>query len=155
GVAPMVIRPIPAHTLQSSHKVVGPFLRSAKRLDQFFDSVKELTPNQRALIVDQAILLLESFYVHLPQKRAMYAVDQLQRLRLLRHRLPQFKSDRDFHAEMTDIFTSLHDLHTNYLLPAPFSYLYAWLPFKVEAYWDGNRRKYLVTRVADLFARGS
>jgi hypothetical protein len=125
------------------------------RLDQFFDTVKELTPKQRALIVDQAMLLLEGFYVHLPLKRAMYAVDPLQRLRLLRHRLPQCKSDRDFHAEMTDIFTSLHDLHTTYLLPAPFKYAYAWLPFKVEAYWDGNRRKYLVARVADWFTRGT
>jgi len=125
------------------------------RLDQFFDTVKELTPKQRALIVDQAMLLLEGFYVHLPLKRAMYAVDPLQRLRLLRHRLPQCKSDRDFHAEMTDIFTSLHDLHTTYLLPAPFKYAYAWLPFKVEAYWDGNRGKYLVARVADWFTRGT
>jgi len=125
------------------------------RLDQFFDTIKQLTPKQRALIVDQAILLLEGFYVHLPLKRAMYAVDPLQRLRLLRHRLPQVKSDRHFHAEMTDIFTSIHDLHTNYLLPAPFKYANAWLPFKVEAYWDGNRRRYLVTRVADWFTRGT
>jgi len=125
------------------------------RLDEFFNTIKELTPKQRGVIVDQAILLLEGFYVHLPLKRAMYAVDPLQRLRLLRHRLPQIKSDRQFHAEMTEIFTSLHDLHTNYLLPAPFNSSYAWLPFKVEAYWDGNRRKYLVTRVADWFTRGS
>jgi Peptidase family S41 len=147
--------PIPAHSLRGSHKVARPFLRAAMRLDQFFDSVKALTPKQRALIVDQAILLLENFYVHLPLKRAMYAVDPLQRLRLLRHRLPQFKSDRQFHAEMTDIFTSLHDLHTSYLLPAPFKYAHAWLPFKVEAYWDGDRCKYVVARVADWFTRGT
>jgi Peptidase family S41 len=151
----MARRAIPANTLRASHRVVRPFLRAAMRLDEFFDTVKELTPKQRGIMVDQAILVLESFYAHLPLKRAMYAIDPLQRLRLLRHRLPQIKSDRQFHAEMTEIFTSLHDLHTNYLLPAPFNYSYAWLPFKVEAYWDGNRRKYLVTRVADWFTRGS
>src|SRR6516165_9197565 len=150
----MAKRLIPTAVLQKTHKAVRPLFRAGIGLDQFFSKAKELTARERARIVDQAILLLEGFYAHLPLKRAMYAIDPLQRLRLLRHRLTQIKGDRQFHAEMTEILTSLHDLHTNYLLPAPFNYSYAWLPFKVEAYWDGNRRKYLVTRVADWFARG-
>jgi len=125
-------------------------------LDKFFaevNKVKELTPKQRDLIVQQAIMLLEGFYAHLPLKRAMYAVDPLQRLRLLRHRLPKFNSDRLFHAEMTDIFTSLRDRHTAYTLPTPFNDAFAWLPFKVESYFDGKRRRYLVAHVAKGFGQ--
>ena len=58
----------------------------------------------------------------------------LQRLRLLRQRLLNFKSTASFHREMTSIFTSLRDLHTNYCLPAPFKDANAWLPFKIESY---------------------
>ncbi len=142
---------IPTAALRKSHKAVRPLLKEAVGLDQFLAGIRDLRDGERALIVDQAIMLLEGFYAHLPLKRAMYAVDPLQRLRLLRHRLSQFKSDRCFHAEMTNIFTSLCDLHTNYILPVPFKDANAWLPFKVEAYFDRNRRKYLVTRVAAWF----
>jgi hypothetical protein len=38
-------------------------------------------------IAEQAIVLLESFYVHLPLKRAIHAVDPLQRLRLFQRRI--------------------------------------------------------------------
>ncbi len=40
----------------------------------------------RQLIVDQAILAIDGLYVHYWQKRAMYGVDPVQRLRLLRRR---------------------------------------------------------------------
>jgi C-terminal processing protease CtpA/Prc len=88
-------------------------------------------------------VLLEGFYAHLPLKRAMHAVDPLQRLRLLRHRLEEFPSELAFHAEMIDIFTSLRDLHTNYLLPDPFRGAAAVLPFRVEAFFEGGVRKFL------------
>jgi C-terminal processing protease CtpA/Prc len=147
----MAGRSISTAVLRKSHKAVRPLLKEAVGLDQFFAGIRDLRERERAVIVDQAIMLLEGFYAHLPLKRAMYAIDPLQRLRLLRHRLAQFKSDRRFHAEMTNIFTSLSDLHTNYVLPVPFRDANAWLPFKVEAYFDRNRRKYLVTCVAKWF----
>jgi C-terminal processing protease CtpA/Prc len=102
-------------------------------------------------IVDQAIELLASFYVHLPLKRLMYGVDPIERLRRLRHALPQMKTDRSFHAEMMAIFESLHDLHTAYLLPEPYASAHASLPFKIRACVDGGRRKYIVSRVAHWF----
>ena len=86
-------------------------LATARPLSAFLATVGALEPADRALIVDQAIVLLEGFYAHLPLKRAMHAVDPLQRLRLLRHRLEQFPSELAFHAEMTDIFTSLRPAH--------------------------------------------
>jgi C-terminal processing protease CtpA/Prc len=112
-------------------------------------------------MIDQAIMMLEGFYAHLPLKRGMYAVDPLQRLRLLRQRLLNFKSTASFHREMTSIFTSLRDLHTNYCLPAPFKDANAWLPFKIESYCGihsggdpacaPEHCRYLVTSVADWF----
>lgn len=124
-----------------------------------------MTRSDRILVVEQALILLEMTYVHLPQKRAMYAIDALQRLRLLMYQLEQ-STDRQvgdelaFHNEMTDIFTSLRDLHTNYLLPAPYNQVVAFLPFLVEQYveqstdQDGNTHDiehYIVGKLTEDF----
>ena len=96
-----------------------------------------LTLDQRKLLVDQAIVLLEQNYVHLPLKVAMHAVNPLQRLRLLRTRMDAPDDADDgaewlFHRQMSAIFHSVRDLHTNYLLPAPFAGKIAFLPFVIE-----------------------
>ena len=124
--------------------------------DQFYKTlVSDMTPKQRSVVVEQAILLLEGFYVHLPLKCAMYAVDPLRRLRLLQQQLEQRHSlaisEQHFQREMMQIFASLCDQHTVYDLPQPYNKYYAWLPFKVEACYVRDRRKYLVTRVIDGF----
>jgi len=142
---------ISAATRRKSHKIVHPFLKAAIPVARFLAKAPALTARERTCIVDQAIMLLEGFYAHLPLKREMYAVDPLRRLKLLRHRVPKLKNDALFHAEMTNIFTSIRDLHTNYLLPAPFNAASAWLPFKVEACGGDDNREYLVGKVADWF----
>ncbi|MGW8251209.1 MAG: S41 family peptidase, partial [Anaerolineales bacterium] len=53
----------------------------------------------------------------------------------------------EFHNEMTRIFNSLRDLHTTYRLPYPFRGKTAWLPFIIEEYWEGDHRRYLVSKV--------
>lgn len=114
-----------------------------------------LTAAERMLLVQQAMVLLGEAYVHLELKRSMHAVEPIQRLRLLRYRLSQSSgedvSDLDFHREMTSIFTSVRDLHTNYLLPSPWRALTAFLPFLVEECFDGGEARYLVTHVAEGF----
>ena len=117
-------------------------------LETFLRTAGSLTPDERLTLVNQAILLLEGFYVHLPLKKAMHAVEPLQRLRLLRHRLGQLGGETRFHAEMTSIFTSVRDLHTNYLLPSPYREVVATLPFRVEDYFEGEERRYIVTATA-------
>jgi hypothetical protein len=121
-------------------------------LRAFLATVSALNEAERSIIVEQAVLLLESFYAHLPLKCAMHAVDPLQRLRLLLRRLAQYDNDLAFHAEMTDIFTSLRDLHTNYLLPSPFRNVVATLPFRVEECYNGTSRSYIVAGVANGFS---
>jgi Peptidase family S41 len=121
------------------------------RLSEFLADVEPLSIEERQQIVDQAQVLMELLYVHLPLKRSMHAVDPVQRLRLLRRRLERFP-ERRFHDEMIGIFIGLRDLHTNYILPAPFRDAIAVLPFRIEEYWEGDEHHYLVTGLAPGFS---
>ena len=53
---------------RAPHEAVRPILNSATLLNEFLAKVVELTPEERALIVEQAIVLLEGCYAHLPLK---------------------------------------------------------------------------------------
>lgn len=120
-------------------------------LPQFLQTAGSLTPGQRKLLVDQALLLLEQNYVHLQLKMAMHAVNPLQRLRVMRARMERqtaetMEAEWIFHRQMSSIFHSVRDLHTNYLLPAPFAGKIAFLPFMIEKCFDRTGEHYLVTR---------
>jgi Peptidase family S41 len=122
----------------------------------FLADIKELSYHERSLIVEQAIMLLEGFHVNLPLKYAMYAVDPLRRLRLLLRRLPTvFNTDRLFHREMTQTFSSINDLHTNYILPTPYLHATASLPFTVEYCLANSGPTYLATKVQTRLFSGS
>ncbi len=114
--------------------------RRAPRLRDFVTREASLSRDERQCIVEQAIVLLESYYVHLPMKRTMHAVDPIQRLRNLSYELAQGGgeglSDLDFHREIIAVFDSLRDLHTTYRLPRPFRGKVAWLPYVIEAWVD-------------------
>ena len=122
-------------------------------LHEFVAAAGTLTHAERGVLVDQALVLMEDNYVHLPLKSAMHAVNPVQRLRLLRARLGQqtdstMDPERVFHAELSEIFHSVRDLHTNYLLPAPFAGQVAYLPFQVERCVEGTTRQYIVSKLA-------
>jgi cytosine/adenosine deaminase-related metal-dependent hydrolase len=132
-------------------KVADQLKTTTGRLSDFLVAFGELTLDDRRLIVDQAILMLQENYVHLPLKRAMHAVDPLQQLRLLRYRLDEMSSGEmppevEFHTELTAIFNSLRDLHTGYRLPAPFNNKVAWLPYLIEEVTAGRGRDYILTK---------
>jgi Peptidase family S41 len=120
-------------------------------LDQFLSQLGGLSKAQREKLVEQASVLIERLYVHLPLKRAMHATEPVQRLKLLLHRFEGL-SERQFHDEMISIFTDLRDLHTNYILPDPYRSKTAFLPFLIEDYIEGGARKYLVTKMLAGFA---
>ena len=123
-------------------------------LGELIDGPGTLTRADRSLIVEQAILLLDQLYVHLPLKRAMHAVDPLQRLRLLQHRLDSLGEavppgrEHDFHRELGEIFTSLRDLHTHYVPPEPYRSHTVYLPFLVEHCLHDGAHKYIVSKLA-------
>jgi hypothetical protein len=132
-------------------EAANPQLGAIVTLPDFLASAGTLTPAQRKTIVGQALTLIDDLYVHLPLKRAMHAVDPVQRLKLLRRRLA-IVSERGFHNEMISIFKELRDLHTNYILPAPYNQHTAFLPFLMEEYFENGERRYTVTRMLAGFA---
>jgi hypothetical protein len=81
-------------------------LGAVRTLQEFLTTAGRLTTEERRLIVDQALVLIEQFYVHLLLKRAMHAVDPVQRLKHLRHRLDTIPEERRFHDEMISILVS-------------------------------------------------
>ncbi|HEX2374211.1 MAG TPA: S41 family peptidase [Actinomycetota bacterium] len=133
-------------------------LAASMELRDFLRNAGALTLAERRLLVEQALVLLEQNFVHLPLKAAMHAVNPVQRLRLLRVRLErQTASTMDpewqFHAELSGIFHSVRDLHTNYLLPSPFAGKVAYLPFRVEEYFDdAGASHYVVAGVVQGFS---
>lgn len=117
---------------------------TVQTLPEFLAQTGTLTSKQRQILVDQAAVLIDDIYVHLPLKRAMHAIDPVQRLRNLRARMAPL-SEREFHDELIAIFTELRDLHTNYILPDPYAGKLAFLPFLVEE--CDTPPRYLVTKL--------
>lgn len=116
---------------------------SGSSLTEFVAGAAELSDDERRRIIDQALLLVDQLYVHLPLKRAMYAVDPVQRLKLLRYHAARL-SEREFHDELMSLFAALHDLHTLYLLPVPYQRRAAVLPFLIARCFVGDRPQYVV-----------
>jgi hypothetical protein len=147
----------PAEFLERVSEPVRDQLAASAALPDFLRSAGTLTLNERKLIADQALVLLEQNYVHLPLKAAMHAVNPVQRLRLLRARLDRaapatLEAEWRFHSELSEIFHSVRDLHTNYLLPTPFSGKVAYLPFLVEEYFDGGEPHFVVSQMVEGFS---
>jgi hypothetical protein len=144
--------------LAETAEPVRDLLANSVTLRDFLRGASALTLNERRLLVEQALVLLEQNYVHLPLKAAMHAVNPVQRLRLLRIRLERqtpatMDSHLLFHGELSQIFHSVRDLHTNYLLPSPFAGKIAFLPFLVEEYVDqAGAAHYVVSDVAEGFS---
>lgn len=113
--------------------------------------VRELSPADQKKLIETALELIETLYVHLPLKRSMYAVNPLQRLKLLRRRselqsppLPR----REFFNDLLSIFCQLRDLHTNFVLPEPFRSNFAYLPFELErCVGDSGEDLYVVSQL--------
>src|SRR5262249_5688302 len=92
----------------------------------------------------------------------LHANDPIQALRLLRIRQAGL-DEPAFHAAMMDVFLGLRDLHTNYILPAGYAKMFAFLPFRVEEFYEPGgvdpvppaapvkrRRKYVVSWVSPV-----
>ncbi|HEX6144803.1 MAG TPA: S41 family peptidase [Geminicoccaceae bacterium] len=147
-----------AAVLGGAHPGVRSQLAGARPLAEVRALEAPLSVAERLALIDQALVLLELNYVHRPLKEAMHAVRPVQRLKLLRQRIEATPEDAQepawgFHQEMLDIFTSVRDLHTNYILPDPFQRMTAFLPFLVETYVEDGERRYLVTHVVGGFDR--
>ena len=129
--------------------------RTERDLGTFLDGAERraaLSRDERLRIVEQALVLMEMNYVHLPMKRAIHAIDPIQQLKLLRFHLAEWNADLestiDFHRRMLSIFGSTRDLHTLYLLPEPYRDCTAYLPLLIEQCFDRGAERFIVTRTA-------
>ena len=126
--------------LQKAERVFAP-----KPLATFLNNIDKLTRRDRLRILDQALVLLEMNYVHLPLKRAMHAIDPIRRLKLLRFRLEgresKMEDEMQFHRRLLEIFASLRDVHTHYQLPGYFYNQMAFLPFLIEQYFEPRKTR--------------
>ncbi|MEL7331935.1 MAG: S41 family peptidase [Cyanobacteria bacterium J06560_2] len=142
--------------LSATHPAVRSQLGAATELSDFYQNVGKLTLQHRRQIVEQALIVIKENFVHRPLKEAMHGVDPLQKLRLIQHRLEQVTpktmgSELRFHRDMNDVFTSLRDLHTNYLLPAPFADKIAFLPFDIEECFAAGQAQYIASHFVPGF----
>ncbi|MCK4462582.1 MAG: amidohydrolase family protein, partial [candidate division Zixibacteria bacterium] len=138
--------------LDAAEDLPEQILETLGDLRTFLRTWGELSWEQCKDIVDQAIIVLEQNYVHLPFKRSMHAIDPVQRLKLLRHRMEHISGadappELEFHNELARIFSSLRDLHTMYQLPRPFKDKMAFLPYDIEEYFENGRRRYVATNL--------
>ena len=120
---------------------------------EFLDYAKSvrLSKRDKETIVEQAVLLLDQFYAHLPFKRARYATDPVQRLRLIHAQLGSI-SELTFHEEMIRAFMRLRDAHTFYGLPDPYRGAFAFLPFRMDCFYEkSGKRRYIVTAILEGF----
>jgi hypothetical protein len=143
--------------LKSAHAAVRSHMAAASDLPTFLASAGTLTLADRKRLVEQALVLIGGNFVHLPLKEAMHGVDPLQKLRLIQHRLDQstaatMTSEYSFHRDMIEVFTSVRDLHTNYLLPAPFADKVAFLPFDIEEYFEDGEPRYIASHFVQGFS---
>ena len=109
----------PEMTQKAAREAIRDQIGQRIPLREYRASITPLTPDERELLLDQAQRMLEFLYVHLPLKRALYASDPIQKLRLLRLSHAEL-DERAFQSAMIDVFVGLRDLHTNYVLPAAY-----------------------------------
>jgi hypothetical protein len=103
---------------------------------------------ERELIMDQAALMFNHLYPHLPFKTDIYHFLHPQDF-LDQNVRPGFDtlSEADFHDLVVAAFSLVRDAHTLYVKPSPFRGAMAFLPFQMSPYEDGAGRHYVVTKV--------
>jgi len=123
------------------------------RLTQIFpievldDFAEPMNLVERYQIVAQCEMMITELYSHLPLKRAMFAVDPVQELALIRQRLDSYDDDIALFRDIVAVFTGLHDLHTLFELPNPWRQMTAFLPFSIAEFWNDGVRSYCVNRI--------
>jgi Peptidase family S41 len=106
-----------------------------------------LDGGQRVQVIDTLELALGGAYCHLHQKRAGYAIDPVQALRLLRRRCVEM-SDGEFHIALTGLVAGLRDAHTRYVGPVALRDGVATLGFLVEQHGPYAAPRFVLSRMA-------
>ena len=108
--------------------------------------LEPLSDEERRLVVETFITVIEGLYSHLPGKRARYGHDPVQRLRSLQQQLKAI-DEETFHRSISQIITDLRDAHTRYIGPRQVHGQVAFLPILLERYEEGGRDQYVVSKI--------
>jgi len=153
----------PKMSATAARSAVATTIGQRVELAKYRSTVTPLTMEERDLLIEQAAAMLEQIYAHLPLKRSLHANDPIQLLRLLRLRHAGL-DERAFQSALMEIFLGLRDLHTNYILPAVYAQKFAFLPFRIEEFYEPGGvlaarvpqlRKYVVSWVSPVNTVGT
>src|SRR5215831_8105959 len=130
------------HLLESQKLQIGSPNLTISTIPKFLERAASmrLSHRDKEILVDQATLLIEHFYAHLPFKRVRYATEPVQRFRLIRAQLGEL-TDLQFHELMLQAFLRLRDAHTFYGLPDPYRGSFALLPIRMDCYVEADRKR--------------
>ncbi len=127
-------------------------LFAAPKITNLEDARKDLvvpkyTAEQRETLASQAKLVLSDLFVHRDLKVTHFgaASDPLPRLEEIVKTASTAK-DEELHKNLSQTFSSLHDLHTNFISPRPFSCGMVFFPLRFESVRDNNEDKVVVSR---------
>ncbi|WP_440056329.1 S41 family peptidase (plasmid) [Pseudoalteromonas sp. T1lg65] len=124
------------------------------------DSRQELTfPDytyeQKALVAEQAKLILDGLYVHKYAKNLYYGVsptghlDPVKEINTLINKMGSLSTEQ-FHKKIQAIFLSQRDLHLNYNYPAQLARYSSFIPMELAQTTDSNGNKEV--RVSDVWS---
>ena len=109
-------------------------------------AVPAYTASERSLLAEQGLFTIENLFVHRELKIADFGQghDPVPPLEDL-VRDAATLDNRQFHNRITQIFTTLHDLHTNYIAPAPRSCGIPFIPLFLEGVLLGDEEVIVVS----------
>lgn len=109
--------------------------------------IPNYSADERERLARQALLMLRELYVHRELKVAHFGrqVDPIPRLEALLAEAKKLTNDT-FHSRISQIFLDLHDLHTNYIAPAPRKCGTIFIPVRFESVQSGGERPVLASR---------
>jgi hypothetical protein len=118
--------------------------------------LQKMTPEEKRIILDQAVLLFDHLYPHLTFKKQLFGdfTDPGENLAAISAQLDTL-GEMDFHSRVSAAFAMVLDPHTWYGLPAPWRSAVAFLPFQLGFWMDRERNThFVVTAVMNATANG-
>ena len=120
-------------------------------VDSFVNAAEQnpTTCAERESIMDQAALMFNHLYPHLPFKTDIYHFIHPWQDFLDQNVRPTCGTlgESDFHDFIVAAFSLVRDAHTLYVKPSPYRDAVAFLPFQMHPYEDQTGRHYIVTKV--------
>lgn len=145
-------------TLEAESAALGlPGLKT-QPLAQFLTAaeLQKITPEEKRIILNQALLMFEHLYPHLPFKKRLFgdSVDPEENLATVSAQTDAL-GEMDFHSRVIAAFGIVLDPHTWYGLPAPYRGAVAFLPFQLGFWMDRDRNThFVVTKVMNAAKDG-